>query len=262
MKSKPMREKRRRRITFGAALFGFVFTTLVASCVYSIVHIIITPPGAIAETQYDKLKSDYVLMLLQCILGLIVMFLPSVLERRMKIQVPNMMYIMFLIFLYGAIYLGEVQSFYYKIQNWDMILHTFSGLMLGALGFSVVNLLNRTEKVPVHLSPLLVAVFAFCFAVTLGVIWEVYEYTFDGVLHLNMQKFAVQNGAPLIGREALKDTMGDLIVDTLGALVMAVIGYVSLKFHKGWVEKMLVRRGDHPAEQENGADSEPEKPAD
>ena len=89
-----------------------------------------------------------------------------------------------------------------------MILHTFSGLMLGALGFSVVNLLNRTEKVPVHLSPLLVAVFAFCFAVTLGVIWEVYEYTFDGILHLNMQKFAVQNGAPLIGREALKDTMG------------------------------------------------------
>ena len=82
MKNKPMREKRRRRITFGAALSGFVFITLVASCVYSIIHIIITPPGAIAETQYDKLKSDYVLMLLQCILGLIVIAPSLVQDRR------------------------------------------------------------------------------------------------------------------------------------------------------------------------------------
>ena len=135
-----------------------------------------------------------------------------------------------------------------------MILHTFSGLMLGALGFSVVHLLNRTEQVPVNLSPLLVAVFAFCFAVALGVIWEIYEYTFDGILHLNMQKFAVQNGEPLIGREALKDTMGDLIVDALGAFAMAVIGYISLKFHKGWVERMLVRRGERPGRRTQGND--------
>lgn len=254
MRYKKGQEKRCRRITFGAALFGFVFITLVVSCVYSVIQIILTPSGAIAETQHDKLKSDYVLMLLQCILGLIVMFLPSILEHRMKIRVPNMMYIMFLVFLYGAIYLGEVRSFYYKIPNWDMILHTFSGLMLGALGFSVVHLLNRTEQVPVNLSPLLVAVFAFCFAVALGVIWEIYEYTFDGILHLNMQKFAVQNGEPLIGREALKDTMGDLIVDALGAFAMAVIGYISLKFHKGWVERMLVRRGERPGRRTQGND--------
>ena len=82
--------------------------------------------------------------------------------------------------------------------------------MIGALGFSIVTLLNKTEKVPMELSPLFVALFSFCFAVTLGVVWEFYEYTFDGLLGLNMQKFALENGTLLIGRAALADTMMDM----------------------------------------------------
>ena len=96
--------------------------------------------------------------------------------------------------------------------------------MIGALGFSIVTLLNKTEKVPMELSPLFVALFSFCFAVTLGVVWEFYEYTFDGLLGLNMQKFALENGTLLIGRAALADTMMDLVVDAVGAFIMSVIG--------------------------------------
>ena len=104
--------------------------------------------------------------------------------------------------------------------------------MIGALGFSIVTLLNKTEKVPMELSPLFVALFSFCFAVTLGVVWEFYEYTFDGLLGLNMQKFALENGTLLIGRAALADTMMDLVVDAVGAFIMSVIGYISLKYNK------------------------------
>ena len=82
------------------------------------------------------------------------------------------------------------------------------------------------------------AFFTLCFAVFLGVVWEFYEFTADSILHTNMQKFALESGQLLEGRAALMDTMKDLIVDTVGALVMAVVGYISLKYKKGWVEKL------------------------
>jgi len=209
-------EKARNVISFG------VFITLILSCAYSIVHIVLAPSGAVAE-QSVKLKSDYVLMLIQCILGLIVMMLPAIIERRLKIIMPNYMHICFVLFLYAGIYLGEVRSFYYLVPHWDTILHTFSGVMLGALGYAIVDMLNSQEKINVHMSPVFVALFAFCFAVAMGTIWEIYEFTVDRLLSLNMQKYAMENGTVLLGAEALMDTMKDLIVDTLGALVFTLI---------------------------------------
>ena len=82
------------------------------------------------------------------------------------------------------------------------------------------------------------ALFAFCFAVTIGVFWEIYEFTFDGVLQLNMQKFMLENGDKLVGRSALADTMKDLIVDCLGAFIVSFMGYISLKKGNGWVQSL------------------------
>ena len=84
-------------------------------------------------SNFERLKSDYVLMLVQCVLGMVVLLLPSVIARRLKIEIPSGMMILFVIFLYCAIYLGEVRSFYYHIQSWDTVLHWFSGAMIGAL---------------------------------------------------------------------------------------------------------------------------------
>lgn len=137
------------------------------------------------------------------------------------------MYILYFLFLYCAIYLGEVRNFFYVVPHWDTWLHTFSGGMLGALGFIVVDRLNRVEGVPVRLSPGFVCLFALCFAVTVGVFWEIYEFTFDGLLGLNMQKFRLENGTQLVGRAALQDTMKDLIVDVAGAAVSVLLGYLS-----------------------------------
>lgn len=210
-------------------IFWFVFVSLALSIVYAAVMLGAAPDDT-ANTEYRQ-KSDYVLMLLQCAAGGVIMFLPTIVERKLKLEIPDTMEIMFFVFLYGAIYLGEVRSFYYRFDNWDIILHTFSGGMLGALGFSVVDLLNRSEKVKINLSPLFVSLFAFCFAITMGVVWEIYEFSFDGLLGLNMQKFRLESGEALIGRAALADTMEDLIVDAAGALVMAIIGFFNLKRH-------------------------------
>ena len=77
----------------------------------------------------------------------------------------------------------------------------------------------------------------------MGALWEIYEFSADALFDTNMQKFALDDGTPLVGQAALKDTMKDIIVDTLGALVMSVVGYISLKYKKGWIEKLMIRIG-------------------
>ena len=231
----------KKKINWLKLLSYFVLFTLISTTIFLIFEIYDAPTVADSTESFVRLKSDYALMLSQCILGIVAMLLPGMLENKFKIAIPSYMLILYTIFLYAAIYLGEVRSFYYNVPNWDNILHTFSGAMIGALGFSIVTLLNKTEKVPIVLSPLFVALFSFCFAVTLGVIWEFYEFTFDGILGLNMQKFALENGTQLIGRAALTDTMVDLFVDAVGAFIMSVIGYISLRYNKGWIEKLQVR---------------------
>jgi len=223
-------------------IFLLVLVTLIGSCIYAIVGIVSAPAGPVPVVEHEKIKSDYALMLVQCLLGIVVMFLPSVLERKLRIAIPGFMYDVFVVFLYAAIYLGEIRSFYYRIPHWDLILHGLGGLMLGALSFSVIDLLNDAEKVKVSLSPAFVAVFAFSFAVAMGVVWEFYEFLLDGLLGLNMQKFALENGESLVGRAALVNTMADLLVDALGALLMSAVGYVSVKYRKGWVPRMLMKR--------------------
>lgn len=232
---------KKSKINWQKILSYFVIITLVSTIIFLVFEINKAPTVADPNQPFIRVKSDYALMLLQCILGVVAMLLPGMLEHKLRIEIPSNMLILYTIFLYSAIYLGEVKSFYYNVSNWDNILHTFSGAMIGALGFSIVTLLNKTEEVPMNLSPLFVALFSFCFAVTLGVVWEFYEFTFDGLLGLNMQKFALENGTQLIGRAALTDTMIDLFVDAVGALIISIIGYISLKYNKGWIEKLQVR---------------------
>lgn len=195
----------------------------------------------IIQENLIRTRSDYVLMLFQCLLGAIAMIIPTKITHKIKIEIPSNLYFLYIIFLYCAIFLGEVRSFYYTIPHWDTILHTFSGAMIGAFGFSIINLLKQKSN-NVELSPFFVAMFSFMFAVTLGVIWEIYEFACDTVLGTNMQKFAMSGGEQLIGRLALKDTMEDLIVDCIGALIMSTIGYISLKHKKGWIERILIKK--------------------
>jgi len=223
-------------------IMRFVLATFILSTAYVIVRIILAPAVAPPSDIMIRVKSDYTLMLLQCVVGVAALFLPHILYKRAGLAMPAAMLIAYALFLYCAIFHGEVRSFYYVFPHWDTILHTFSGAALGALGFSLISLLNGSESVTFRLSPVFVAIFAFCFAVSLGVIWEIYEFTMDYILGTNMQKFALESGEPLIGQEALADTMKDLIVDAIGALAVAVIGFISMKSRAGWLERVQLKR--------------------
>ena len=229
-----------KKTKFEKILYYVTLITLILSIIFVIARIITAPSSS--EDPTIRVKSSYTLMLVQCILGVLALHLPDIIERRIKRDVPSPMVIIYIIFLYCAIYLGEVRNFYYTVANWDDILHTISGAMLGSLGFSVITLLNNTEKIPLDLSPLFVALFAFCFAVTMGVFWEFYEYSFDGLLGLNMQKFMLEDGTELVGRMALNDTMTDLFVDSVGAFIISVLGGLSLKYKTELINMFHFRR--------------------
>ena len=206
----------------------FVFITLLLSVAYSVVRIVTAPESVSVPDNGAHLRSDYVLMLIQCCLGLLVIGLPSLIERKRSLELPNYMSILYFLFLYCAIYLGEVRNFYYLVPHWDTILHAFSGAMLGALGFTLVRILNDSEKVRVTLSPLFICLFAFCFALAVGALWEIYEFGGDAMFGLNMQKFRLADGTELVGHAALGDTMKDIIIDALGAFSVTFIGYFAL----------------------------------
>ena len=194
--------------------------------------------------------SDYVLMLLQCLLGIVIIHLPMLFARQFRIELPTPLYVMYIIFLYAAIFLGEVRSYYYKIPYWDAILHAFSSMMTGILGFMLVALLNRSEYTKLSLSPFFVAMFAFCFSLSIGALWEIYEFLADGILHTNMQKFITAEGVVLPGHEALSDTMNDFIIDAFGALIASAGGYFSLRSGKGWASDLITQYSQtHPGKE-------------
>ncbi len=209
-----------------------LFLTLILSAIYSFVRILVPQPLVSGGAAYAHVRSDYILMFIQCLLGLVVLSVPSIASRKWKFEIPNFIYIMYYVFLYCAIFLGEVLNFYYVIPHWDIILHFFSGAMLGALGFILVSQLNDSEMIKVSLSPFFVALFAFCFALSCGAVWEIYEFVFDGMLGLNMQKFTTASGEILTGHAALYDTMTDIMVDALAAFLIAATGYSRLKVKK------------------------------
>lgn len=229
-------------------LFTFVNLTLWASVVLLTVLIILAPSEvsnemAVAHPEVHP-KSYYVLMYVESILGCIVITIPGRLERKFHVHIPSHMMIPFVIFLYCAIFLGEVRAYYYRFVGWDTVLHFFSAGMLATLAYSIVSILNRSDRVPVSLSPGFLAIFAFCFAVTCGAIWEIYEFTGDSLLGMNMQKWRTEAGVPLVGQAALADTMKDIIVDVCGAGIISLSGYFSMKKEKNWLQERQLKIDD------------------
>lgn len=222
----------------GKIFSASVMISFVAPIVFLIFRIVTTTN--VPNSDDGRVRSDYVLMLLECIIGIFALTLPSILRKKFKIEIPDKMYYLYVVFLYAAIFLGEVRDFYYTIPYWDTILHTLSGVMIGFIGFSLIDILNKDNE-KVTLSPFFVAFFAFCFAITVGVVWEFYEFTSDGLLGTNMQKYKLKDGTELVGKEALQDTMEDLVVDAVGAFSATTIGYISLKYKKGWLNDLRIK---------------------
>jgi uncharacterized membrane protein YjdF len=148
-----------------------------------------------------------------------VMAAPSVLRRHLPVEIPSEVEAVAVLFVFATLFLGEIHDYYQRFWWWDMTLHTGSGLLLGMLGFMIVYVLNEDRHVDMHMRPAFVALFAFFFAVGLGAIWEIFEFAMDRWLGTDMQPATA--GDP----SGLTDTMHDLIVDTVGALVVSLLGW-------------------------------------
>ena len=200
-----------------------------------------------------------------CALTLILLILPSVITRKLSIELPGTLEVIILLFIFAAEILGEINSFYVRVPNWDTMLHTLNGFLCAAIGFALVDMLNRSERFSFKLSPVYLAIVAFCFSMTVGVLWEFFEYGVDYFLGFDMQKDTLvhavhsvmldpqnsnrvvsirdiqgviavhsdgsQSVVPVAGYldPGLHDTMKDLIVNFIGAVVFSIIGFVYVK---------------------------------
>lgn len=148
-------------------------------------------------------------------LTFILTFLPNFFERKYKIYLPVEFEIIIIIFIYATLFLGEVQGYYYKFWWWDVLLHTSSAIAFGFIGFVILYILDKSNRI--NTKPIWIAIFSFCFAMAIGAVWEIFEFLMDQIFNLNMQK------------SGLIDTMWDLIVNSIGAIIASISGFFYLK---------------------------------
>ena len=218
----------------------------------------------------EALKGDYYNVFL-CGLTLVLFMIPTFVEHRLHIDVPNTLEIIILLFIFSAEILGEILEYYLMFPFWDTMLHTMNGFLMAAIGIAMVDILNRSRKFKVRLSPAFVALVAFCFSMTVGVVWEFFEYGMDLFFHTDMQKDTWINtiysvslnpegrnvaqqvivDSVVVNGEAwpgyldigLHDTMKDLLVNFVGAVIFSVIGALYIMGRgKGWFAKKFIPR--------------------
>lgn len=169
---------------------------------------------------------------------IIATLLAPIIFKKLDIEIPTEFHMAAVIFIFASLYLGEVQSFYQKLWWWDMALHTTAGLLMGMLGFLLVYLLNESSRVDLHMTAGFIAFFAFTFAVTIGTLWEIFEFGMDQVFDLNMQKEMFDDDS------GLTDSMWDMIVNAFGAFIVSFTGWRYLKekrtsFFKKWIRSFI-----------------------
>lgn len=228
-----------------------------------------------------------------CTLSLVLFLVPAFFETNFGIELPSALEIIILLFIFAAEILGELGSYYVKVPVWDTALHTINGFLCAAVGFSLVDIINRNERFKFQLSPLFLAIVAFCFSMTIGVLWEMFEFTADMVFKTDMQKdFVVHtissvaldptnsNKAVIIdgitdvavnGKSlglggyldiGLIDTMKDLIVNFVGAVVFSIIGYFYVKsrgknkFAENFIPRLAENEKDAQSENKANAPSD------
>lgn len=213
-----------------------------------------------------------------CIVSLLLFTIPTIVDKKFNVELPNMLEASVYIFIFSSQILGEIRNFYTIFHHWDTLLHTFNGFMFAGIGFSLVDILNTSNKTKIYLSPFYISIVAFCFSVTIGTAWEFFEYGMDRFTYLDMQKdtlldeiYSVYihdegknivvpvkditettihygngdtltlNGYLDIG---LRDTMFDMIVNAVGAVVFSFFGYFYVKsneqfeFAKNFIPKI------------------------
>lgn len=194
-----------------------------------------------------------------CLWVMFLLLLPSIVEKEFDIYLPNVLEVILMLFVFASLVLGEMGNYYIKFPYWDAMLHTLNGFLSAAAGFGLVDILNENERIKFRLSPLFLALVAFCFSMTIGVIWEFFEFVCDVFFGMDLQNDTLVNsfsssflsgntnalvvvdgiqdvsvnGRPLVTGGyldiGLYDTMMDLVVNFIGAVVFSILGYFYVK---------------------------------
>lgn len=239
MKKKKLKKAKKTLITY------FVLRVLVIACM-------------VAQSMNGNWEN-----VLLCVLTLLLFTIPTIFSETLNITLPSTLETIVYIFIFAAEILGEVQSFYTQVIYWDSILHTINGFICAAIGFSLIDLLNTNDNIHINLSPIFVSIVAICFSMTIGVIWEFFEYSVDKLLLKDMQKDTIvktissvtldekKENNPIVvdniektiiytkDKEVvieggyldlgINDTMKDLFVNFLGAITYSLIGFLYIK---------------------------------
>ena len=225
--------------------------------VYAVIRLIVV--GVLVRSAFNgQIESVYT-----CLLTLVLLLLPSILERKLGVRLPAGLEITVVVFIFAAEILGELGCYFITYPYWDSMLHTTTGFLCAATGFALIDILNRNSRIKFQLSPVYVALAAFCFSMTVGVMWEFFEFGMDRLFHMDMQKDTVIQSVTSVmldptnsnipvtidgihsvavnGQDlgfdgyldiGLYDTMEDLFVNFVGAVVFSTIGYFYIK-HRG-----------------------------
>jgi len=184
--------------------------------------------GAIAMFWLGQYQSA-----VETLLILLITTLPVLLGKKFTVRIPHGFETLTVLFVFMSLFLGEVQSYYVRFWWWDLVLHSGAAFIMGVLGFLLVYVLNEKKEINLNLNRNFVALFAFMFAIGIGTLWEILEFSADQLLGLNMQK------------SGLVDTMWDLIVDVIGAFIISVLGWGYIKtreadsFLERWIEEFI-----------------------
>lgn len=212
-----------------------------------------------------------------CGLTLVMFTVPTLITNKLEVELPSFLEITVYLFIFAAEILGEIQNFYGIFKHWDTMLHTLNGFLCAAVGFSLIDIINRDERIRIKMSPLFLSLVAFCFSMTIGVMWEFFEFAADRYFLLDMQKDRVvqvissveinkeNKNVPVIIKDINKteiyynnnkltieggylelgrnDTMKDLFVNFIGAVVFSVLGFLYIKNRDEYkiIEKFIPR---------------------
>jgi len=182
--------------------------------------------------------SAFLIMMIALLILLVTVF-----SDRLVVQIPPEFQVLALLFVFAALFLGEVRSYYDRFWWWDIALHGTSGLLMGILGFLLIYVLNASRAIAFSMTPRFVAFFAFIFAVAVGGLWEIFEFAMDSFFGTVMQK-------PMLGDPSgLTDTMWDMIVNTIGAAIISTMGWWYMmrerrSFIDVWIDKFIDRNPD------------------
>ncbi len=183
---------------------------------------------------------------IQAFILLILSFGPSLIERKFKLDIPDFMESIFLVFILAALMMGEVAEFFVRISWWDDMLHIISGFLVAIVGFSVVNSAVKNPNKTLIINPLVIALFVFCFSMTVEIIWELLEYTVDTLISSSNMSRTVDSVTlvPYSGLLAMRDTMHDILLNVISALTISILGYFDAKNNLNIFSKWIIAHVD------------------